>query len=73
MLELMLTSGLRIGEALGLTVADLDLEHALIRVEYQLGRDGSRTLLKTEESRRAIDIPPQLLRRLLTLVTLPDP
>jgi len=69
LLELMLTSGLRIGEALGLTVADLDSEHALIRVEYQLGRDGSRTLLKTEESRRAIDIPPQLMRRLLTLVT----
>ena len=69
LLELILTSGLRIGEALGLTVADLDLEHALIRVEYQLGRDGNRTLLKTEESRRAIDIPPQLMRRLITLVT----
>jgi integrase len=69
LLELMLTSGLRIGEALGLTIADLDPEQALVRVEYQLGRDGSRTLLKTEESRRAIDIPPQLMRRLLTLVT----
>jgi integrase len=69
LLELMLTSGLRIGEALGLTVADLDSEHAVIRVEYQLGRDGSRTVLKTEESRRAIDIPPQLMRRLITLVT----
>jgi integrase len=69
LLELMLTSGLRIGEALGLTVADLDPEHALIRVEYQLGRDGNRTLLKTQESRRAIDIPPQLMRELLTLVT----
>ena len=58
LLELLLTTGLRIGEALGLTVADLDPDHALIRVEYQLGRDGNRTPLKTEESRRAIDIPP---------------
>jgi SMODS-associated and fused to various effectors sensor domain/Phage integrase family len=42
--------------------------HSLIRVEYQLGRDGDRTPLKTEESRRAIDIPPQLMRRLVALV-----
>jgi site-specific recombinase XerD len=69
LLELLLTSGVRIGEALGLTVADLDPDHALIRVEYQLGRDGIRTQLKTEESRRAIDIPPQLMLRLLALVT----
>src|SRR5919204_3762694 len=66
--ELLLTSGLRIGEALGLSVADLDAKHSVIRVEYQLGRDGSRTPLKTEESIRAIDIPPALMRRLLDLV-----
>ncbi|MHB8695289.1 MAG: tyrosine-type recombinase/integrase [Solirubrobacteraceae bacterium] len=68
LLELLLTSGLRIGEALGLTVNDLDPEHNLLRVEYQLGRDGTRTPLKTDESRRAVDIPPQLMRRLLALV-----
>ena len=39
----------------------------MIRVEYQLGRDGTRSPLKTEESRRAIDIPPQLMRRLAAL------
>jgi integrase len=66
--ELLLTAGLRIGEALGLTVGDLDAKHSVIRVEYQLGRDGTRSPLKTEESIRAIDIPPQLLRRLLDLV-----
>jgi integrase len=66
LLELMLAAGLRIGEALAL--CDLDRKHSLIRVECQLGRDGQRTPLKTEESRRAIDIPPQLLRRLLALV-----
>jgi integrase len=68
LLELVLTAGLRIGEALGLTVADLDTKHSVIRVECQLGRDGSRTPLKTEESVRAIDIPPELMRRLLDLV-----
>ena len=68
LLELLLTSGVRIGEALGLTVCDLDRSHSLIRVEYQLGRNGKRTQLKTEESRRAIDIPPELMRRLVALV-----
>jgi integrase len=68
LLELLISAGLRIGEALGLAVCDLDREHSLIRVEYQLGRDGDRTPLKTEESRRAIDIPPRLMRRLLALV-----
>jgi integrase len=67
LLELMLTGGLRIGEALGLIVGDLDPVHALIRVDYQLDRDGRRTPLKTEESRRAIDIPPPLMQRLLKL------
>ncbi|HEY7399146.1 MAG TPA: tyrosine-type recombinase/integrase, partial [Gaiellaceae bacterium] len=68
LVELLLTAGLRIGEALGLGVCDLDYQHSLIRVEYQLGRDGTRTPLKTEESRRAIDIPPQLMRRLVALL-----
>jgi integrase len=68
LLELLISAGLRIGEALGLAVCDLDREHSLIRVEYQLGRDGDRTPLKTEESRRAIDILPRLMRRLLALV-----
>lgn len=67
LLELLCTTGLRIGEALGLAVGDLDPENCVIRVEYQLGRDGARSPLKTEESRRAIDIPPQLMRRLVAL------
>jgi integrase len=69
LLELLLTSGLRIGEALGLTLADLDSATNLIRVEYQLARDGTRTPLKTDESQRTVDIPPQLMRRLLALIT----
>jgi integrase len=68
LLELLLTAGLRIGEALGLTAGDLDPQHSIITVECQLGRDGTRTPLKTEESRRALDIPPQLMRRLHRLL-----
>ena len=67
LLELLFTTGLRIGEALGLAVGDLDTKNSVIRVECQLGRDGTRSPLKTEESRRAIDIPPQLMRRLVAL------
>jgi integrase len=66
--ELMLATGLRIGEALGLTVADLDLDNSIVRVECQLGRDGTRTPLKTDESRRAVDIPPKLMRKLRALL-----
>jgi integrase len=69
LLELLLTSGARIGEALGLTLADLDIEHSLIHIRYQLGRDGVRAPLKTNEAMRTIDIPPQLMRRLLALIT----
>jgi integrase len=68
LIELMLTSGIRIGEALGLILADLDWERALIRIEYQLGRNGSRTRLKTEASHRVIDIPPELMLRLRKLI-----
>jgi integrase len=68
LLELLLATGMRIGEALGLAVGDLDARHNLIRIECQLDRDGNRTPLKTEESQRALDIPAGLMRRLLALV-----
>ena len=68
LLELLLTSGMRIGEALGLAVADLEPDKSLVRIEHQLGRDGTRTRLKTDESRRLVDIPPDLMRRMLALV-----
>ena len=68
LLELLLAAGLRIGEVLGLAVCDLDRTHSLVRVECQLGRDGQRTPLKTTEAQRTLDIPPQLMQRLLALV-----
>jgi len=66
--ELVLASGVRISEALGLTVQDLDLKGAIIHVERQLARNGTRTAVKTPESRRAIDIPPRLMRKLRALL-----
>ena len=48
LLELLFTTGVRIGEALGLAVGDLDIKNSVIRVECQLGRDGTRSPLKTQ-------------------------
>src|SRR5207237_9941021 len=61
--------GLPVGEALGLAGSDLVPDQAIVRVNHQLGRDGTRSPLKTAESQRALDIPPDLMRRLLVLVT----
>jgi site-specific recombinase XerD len=66
--ELLLSSGLRIGEALGLTAADLDHLNSIIQINHQLDRNGNRTPLKTAESQRAIDIPPRLSRKLRALL-----
>lgn len=53
--------GLREGEALGLQLNQIDLEAATLSVRTQLQRNEKRKLalsvLKTEESRRVIDLP----------------
>src|SRR3954451_24950520 len=43
LLEFLLTSGLRIGEALGPKLGDLEPAGNLLRIEYHLARDGTRT------------------------------
>jgi integrase len=56
-------TGARLSECLGLVWRDLDindLEAAEIRFEFQVDRKGQRQPLKTEESRRAVEIPRQL-------------
>ncbi len=55
-----LALGLRKGEALGLTWADVDLDGGTLRVAFQLQRiEGKRTrvLPKTDESRRTLALP----------------
>jgi integrase len=61
-------TGARLSELLGLTWADVDLRdtsEATVRFEYQADRQGKRQPLKTEESRRTVEIPRQLAAMLL--------
>jgi integrase len=56
-------SGARLSELLGLTWADLDLADvnaASVRIEAQVDRAGERRPLKTDESRRTIELPSSL-------------
>ncbi len=57
-------TGLRQGELLGLTWADVDLDAGLVRVRRQLDRDGTRTEPKTANARREVEMFPALVRML---------
>lgn len=60
MYRLMLATGLRRGEALGLHWADVDLEGAVLRVRWTLSRTSTGLELgepKTEKSRRTVPLP----------------
>jgi integrase len=54
----------RIGEALGLTWADIDHRAGLIRVHRQLSRQRQHAPLKTEAGRREVVLAASLARRL---------
>jgi integrase len=61
---LMLSTGLRRGEALGLKWDDLDLESGVLLVRRQLTREGGQLRTsdtKTPRSRRAVDLPAPLV------------
>ena len=61
---LMLSTGLRRGEALGLKWDDLDLESGVLLVRRQLTREGGQLRTsdtKTLRSRRAVDLPAPLV------------
>ena len=62
--EFLAHTGLRIGEALGLTWADIDHDQALIHVHRQLNRNREFAPLKTPASRRTVDLAPTLVRQL---------
>jgi integrase len=62
--EFLAYSGLRIGEALGLTWADIDYDAGLIRVHRQLSRRREHTPLKTPASRREVILAPTLAKQL---------
>jgi integrase len=62
--ELLAFTGLRIGEALGLTWADVDFERDLLRVHRQLSRYKVHSDLKTQAGRREIVLAPGIVRLL---------
>lgn len=65
---LMLSTGLRRGEALGLQWSDFDRNTGVLRISRQLKREGTRivtTDTKTSLSRRAVNLPEPMLRALL--------
>lgn len=58
------TTGARLSECLGLVWADLDLsdpDAADVRFSYQVDRKGVRQPLKTDESRRTVELPRSLV------------
>jgi integrase len=64
------TTGARLSECLGLVWADLDLadpETASVRFDYQVDRQGRRQPLKTQESRRTVELPRSLAALLTSL------
>ncbi len=49
-------TGMRRGELLGLAWSDVDLDAGTVRVRQQLGLDGQLVAVKTERSRRIVDL-----------------
>ncbi len=64
---LMLSTGMRRGEALGLKWEDLNLENGVVRIKRNLKREGGRIVTadtKTLKSRRAVNVPTPVLEAL---------
>jgi integrase len=55
-------TGLRQGELLGLTWADIDFDSGLVHVRCQLDRSGDRTAPKTPQAYREVVLMPSLAR-----------
>ena len=62
--EFMAYTGLRIGEALGLTWADIDYEGGLVRVHRQLSRKREHAPLKSEAGKREVILAPAIAKLL---------
>lgn len=64
LLEVALFGGLRASELGALVWSDRDLDAGLVRVRYQLGRDGDRVALKSPAASRDVHLAPSLARSL---------
>jgi integrase len=66
LIVLLAYTGMRVREALGLHWEDVDLDAGVIRLRWQLSRDGKeRVTVKTEAGVRDVPILPALRRRLI--------
>lgn len=68
-------TGARESECLGLVWSDLnldDVEDARVAFTFQVDRQGHRVPLKTDESRRTVELPPTLRLMLLAQGSVPD-
>lgn len=59
-------SGVRVSELLGLTWGDIDFQQDVIRIRHQMSRQGRRTALKTESAKRDVILMDELARLLRT-------
>jgi integrase len=62
--EVLAYTGLRIGEALGLTWADVDFDRNVLRVHHQLSRYREHARLKTNAANREVLLAPAIIRLL---------
>jgi len=53
-------TGTRLGEALGVRWRDIDLAAGTVSITHQLDRHGERVALKTQRSKRIVDLPGSL-------------
>lgn len=58
------STGVRLGEALGVTWRSLDLDAGTASITHQTNREGARVELKTKRSRRIIELPGSLVAAL---------
>jgi integrase len=63
-IELMLRTGLRLGECLGLRFGDIDFEQGVINIRHSWGKDNTLGPVKTTSSERRVPVTPGLLKQL---------
>jgi integrase len=63
-IPILLFTGLRVSELLGLTWEDIDFERREIHVRFQMSRQGKRVALKTESGKRDVILIDELAHRL---------
>jgi integrase len=66
LIEFLLRTGVRLGEALGARYGDIDFDQGVFNLRRQLTKDGRIAAPKTQKSRRRVPLPPDLVQSLAT-------